>query len=93
LVHHGRFGLYSVLIEMKDYVIVVEGPHGEQRSLAVMGEVKKLVPNKPIKYLINTHHHFDHAAGLRAYAADGVTIVTTKSTGRISNARRRIPGA
>jgi glyoxylase-like metal-dependent hydrolase (beta-lactamase superfamily II) len=66
----------SVLIEMKDYLIVVEGPHGEQRSMAVMGEVKKLVPNKPIKYLINTHHHFDHASGLRAYAAEGVTIVT-----------------
>ena len=67
---------YSVLIEMKDYVIVVEGPHGEQRSLAVMGEVKKLAPNKPIRYLINTHHHFDHAAGIRAYAAAGTTIVT-----------------
>jgi glyoxylase-like metal-dependent hydrolase (beta-lactamase superfamily II) len=66
----------SVLIEMKDYLIVVEAPHGEQRSLAVMGEVKKLVPNKPIKYLINTHHHFDHSSGLRAYAADGITIVT-----------------
>ena len=67
---------YSVLIEMKDYLIVVEGPHGEQRSMAVMGEVKKLVPNKPIKYLINTHHHFDHASGIRAYAAAGATIVT-----------------
>ncbi len=67
---------YSVLIEMKDYLIVVEGPHGELRSMAVMGEVKKLVPNKPIRYLINTHHHFDHAAGVRAYAAEGVTIVT-----------------
>ena len=67
---------YSVLVEMKDYLIVVEAPHGEQRSLVVIAEVKKLVPNKPIKYLINTHHHFDHAAGLRTYAAEGVTIVT-----------------
>jgi glyoxylase-like metal-dependent hydrolase (beta-lactamase superfamily II) len=67
---------YSVLIEMKDYLIVVEAPHGEQRSLAVIAEVKKLVPNKPIKYLINTHHHFDHASGIRTYAAEGVTIVT-----------------
>jgi glyoxylase-like metal-dependent hydrolase (beta-lactamase superfamily II) len=67
---------YSVLVEMKDYLIVVEAPHGEQRSLAVIGEVKKLVPNKPIKYLINTHHHFDHAAGIRTYAAEGATIVT-----------------
>ena len=66
----------SVLIEMKDYLIVVEAPHGERRSLAVIGEVKKLVPDKPIKYLINTHHHFDHASGVRTYAAEGVTIVT-----------------
>jgi glyoxylase-like metal-dependent hydrolase (beta-lactamase superfamily II) len=66
----------SVLIEMKDYLIVVEAPHGERRSLAVIGEVKKLVPNKPIKYLVNTHHHFDHASGVRTYAAEGVTIVT-----------------
>jgi glyoxylase-like metal-dependent hydrolase (beta-lactamase superfamily II) len=67
---------HSVLIEMKDYLIVVEAPHGERRSMAVMAEVKKLVPHKPIKYLINTHHHFDHSAGVRAYAAEGVTIVT-----------------
>ena len=67
---------YSVLIEMKDYLIVVEAPHGERRSLAVMAEIKKLVPNKPIKYLVNTHHHFDHASGIRTYAAEGVTIVT-----------------
>jgi glyoxylase-like metal-dependent hydrolase (beta-lactamase superfamily II) len=66
----------SVLIEMKDYLIVVEAPHGERRSLAVLGEVKKLVPNKPIKYLVNTHHHFDHASGVRTYAAEGATIVT-----------------
>jgi glyoxylase-like metal-dependent hydrolase (beta-lactamase superfamily II) len=67
---------YSVLIEMKDYLIVVEAPHGEQRSIALINEVKKLVPNKPIKYLINTHHHFDHAAGVRTFAAEGITIVT-----------------
>lgn len=66
----------SVLIEMKDYLIVVEGPQGDHRSTAVIAEVKKLVPNKPIKYLVNTHHHFDHSGGIRAYAAEGATIVT-----------------
>ena len=66
----------SVLIEMKDYLIVVEGPQGDHRSTAVIAEVKKLVPTKPIKYLVNTHHHFDHSGGVRAYAAEGVTIVT-----------------
>jgi glyoxylase-like metal-dependent hydrolase (beta-lactamase superfamily II) len=66
----------EVLIEMKDYLIVVEGPQGDHRSTAVIAEVKKLVPNKSIKYLVNTHHHFDHSGGVRAYAAEGVTIVT-----------------
>ena len=70
---------HSVLIEMKDYLILVEAPDGDRRSIAVMAEVKKLVPNKAIKYLINTHHHFDHAAGIRAYAAEGVTIVTQET--------------
>ena len=68
--------IHSVLIEMKEYVIVVEAPVGDSRSAAMMAEAKKLVPNKPIKYLINTHHHFDHAAGMRAFAAEGITIVT-----------------
>jgi len=67
---------YTVLVEMKDYLIVVEGPHGEPRSIAVINEVKKLVPSKPIKYVVNTHHHFDHASGIRTYAAEGATIVT-----------------
>src|ERR1043166_9609129 len=67
---------HSVALEMKDYVIVVEGPQGDERSVAVIAEVKKLIPNKPIKYLVNTHHHFDHSGGIRAYAVEGATIIT-----------------
>ena len=66
----------SVLIEMKDYLIVIEAPLDDVRSSTVMGEVKKLVSGKPVKYLVNTHHHIDHSGGVRAYAAEGITIVT-----------------
>jgi hypothetical protein len=45
----------SVLVEFKDYGAVVEAPNDENRSNAVIAEVKKLAPNKPIQYLINTH--------------------------------------
>jgi hypothetical protein len=69
----------SVLIEFKDYVAVVEAPLDENRSNAVMAEVKNLVPNKPIKYLINTHHHFDHSGGVRTYIAEGATIITNEA--------------
>lgn len=34
------------------------------------------MPGKPIKYLVNTHTHFDHAGGVREYAAEGMTTVT-----------------
>jgi glyoxylase-like metal-dependent hydrolase (beta-lactamase superfamily II) len=67
---------HSVLIEMSDHLVVIEGPQDDARAAAVIAEVKKLVPNKPIKYVVNTHHHFDHAGGLGAFAADGATIIT-----------------
>ena len=66
----------SVLMEFKDFVAVVEAPNNEARSLAVIEEANRLVPNKPIKYLVNTHHHMDHAGGLRTYVSQGTTIVT-----------------
>jgi metal-dependent hydrolase (beta-lactamase superfamily II) len=42
---------------------------------------KAKYPGKPIKYVILTHHHMDHAGGLRAYAAQGATIVVGKGSG------------
>ena len=67
---------HSVAVEFGDHIAVIEGPLNEQRSLAVIAEVKKLIPNKPIRYLVNTHHHFDHSGGLRTYVDEGATIVT-----------------
>ena len=70
---------HSVVVEFNDYITVIEAPLNEERSLAVIAEAKKLVPNKPIKYLISTHHHFDHIGGLRTYVAEGATVVTHES--------------
>jgi hypothetical protein len=52
---------HSVVIEFKDFVTVVEAPQNEARSLAVIEEAGRLAPNKLVKYVVNTHHHFDHA--------------------------------
>ena len=66
----------SVAIEMKDYMILVETPLTDGRSVPVIDAVKKLVPGKPIRYVVNSHAHFDHAGGLRAAVGEGATIVT-----------------
>jgi glyoxylase-like metal-dependent hydrolase (beta-lactamase superfamily II) len=67
---------HSVLIEMQDHLVVIEGPQNDERATAVIAEVKRTVPNKPIKYVVNTHHHFDHAGGLAAFVAEGATVIT-----------------
>ena len=67
---------HSVAIDQKDHIVVVEGPQNEARSAAVIAKVKETIPNKPIKYLVNTHVHFDHSGGVRTFVDEGATIVT-----------------
>jgi len=67
---------HSLAIDQRDHIVIVEGPQDETRSLAVIAKAKETIPNKPIKYLINTHAHFDHSGGLRTYVDEGATIVT-----------------
>ena len=55
----------SIAVEFKDFVTVIDGPLSNQRTNAVVAEVKKTFPNKPIRYLVNTHNHFDHLGGAR----------------------------
>jgi glyoxylase-like metal-dependent hydrolase (beta-lactamase superfamily II) len=69
----------SVVIEFKDHVGVFEGPGGDDQTLATIAEVNRIFPGKPIKYVVNTHHHSDHAGGIRAYAAEGIPIITHES--------------
>jgi glyoxylase-like metal-dependent hydrolase (beta-lactamase superfamily II) len=70
-------GGYAVIaVDFKDYIALVESGQNEARGLAVIAEARRLFPNKPIKYLINTHSHIDHSSGLRAFVAVGATILT-----------------
>jgi len=67
---------HSLAVEQADHIVVVEAPLNEERSLAVIAKVKELIPGKPIRYLVNSHAHFDHSGGLRTYVDEGATIVT-----------------
>ena len=76
-VYHLRGGSHhSLAIDQADHIVVVEAPQNEARSSAVIAKVKETIPNKPIRYIINTHAHFDHSGGLRTYVDEGATVVT-----------------
>ena len=66
----------SVAVEFDKFVAVVEAPLDEKRSLAVIEAIVKLVPNKPIRFVVNTHAHYDHLGGLRTYLHIGATVIT-----------------
>jgi len=71
-------GAYNALaIEFADHIVLFEpGPQNEARGQAIIAETKKVIPNKPIRYGVISHHHFDHTSGLPAVVAEGMTIVT-----------------
>ena len=69
----------SLLVEFKDYFGLVDAPNNEERSLAIIAEAETLAPGKQIRYVVNTHHHMDHAGGLRTFLSQGSTIVTHES--------------
>jgi glyoxylase-like metal-dependent hydrolase (beta-lactamase superfamily II) len=65
----------TILVEMRDYLVAIEGPLYEERTAPVIRSIKERFPGKPIRYVIPTHHHLDHAGGIRAFMAEGSTIV------------------
>jgi glyoxylase-like metal-dependent hydrolase (beta-lactamase superfamily II) len=70
-------GGYAVIaVDFKDHIAIVESGQNEARALAVIEEAKRLIPNKPVRYVINTHSHIDHSSGLRGFVAEGATILT-----------------
>jgi glyoxylase-like metal-dependent hydrolase (beta-lactamase superfamily II) len=69
-------GYVSLAVDMGDHIVVLEGGQSEARGSAVINAARQAIPNKPIRYVVNTHPHFDHASGLAPFAAEGITILT-----------------
>lgn len=67
---------HSLVVEQPDSLIVVEAPQTSRRSQAVLDTLRARFPAKPVAMVVNTHHHWDHAGGLRAYLAAGIPVVT-----------------
>jgi glyoxylase-like metal-dependent hydrolase (beta-lactamase superfamily II) len=69
----------SLIVEFRDHIMMLEAGQSEARALAYIAEAKKMIPNKPIRYVMNTHPHSDHTGGLPALVAEGATIVTAQT--------------
>ena len=80
-------GYVAIAVEFKDHVAILEGGQNEARGLAVIAETKRLFPGKPIRYVVNTHPHFDHAAAWRRSRQRGPRSSRTTTAARSSRRR------
>ena len=70
---------HSLLVEFDEFLALVEAPQHDARTLAVIEKARELQPDKPLRYVVNTHHHFDHSGGIRAAVSEGLTVITHES--------------
>ena len=63
----------NIIIEMKDYLIVVDANFPSGARLAM--EAAKQVSKKPVKYVFDTHHHGDHSYGNPVWTKAGATTL------------------
>ena len=69
----------SLAVDMGDHILVVESGQSDARGMAVMAAAKQAIPGKPVRFVVNSHPHFDHASGLAAAVAEGATILTHRN--------------
>ena len=78
------FWSYNILFaEFDDYVLIAEAPVNNKISTLVMEKVKETIPDKPLKFLVQSHHHSDHLAGIKQYIKEGITIITSLATSQV----------
>ena len=67
---------HSLVVDQGTRLVLIEAPLSALRMEAVLDTLRSRFPGKPVGVAINTHHHWDHASGLRTVLAANVPVVT-----------------
>src|SRR5580704_9135589 len=71
----------AIFVNSQD-VLVVDAHSKPSAAAALIAQIKKDVTTKPVRYLVNSHFHWDHTQGDAAYKAGGgkVDIIASEAT-------------
>ncbi|MSP94150.1 MAG: MBL fold metallo-hydrolase [Alphaproteobacteria bacterium] len=83
----------TLIVATNTYLVAFDAPGDDGQSKMAIDLAKAKYPGKPFKYLVLTHHHIDHTGGLRAYVAEGATVVVGKGAGAFFRQKLSAPTA
>ncbi|MGH8003571.1 MAG: hypothetical protein ACRECJ_02455 [Limisphaerales bacterium] len=66
----------SLVVEFADYLAVLEAAVGSANGERMVDAAKRRWPEKPIRYFSFSHFHPHYTGGMRAFIAEGATILT-----------------
>jgi cyclase len=73
-------GSNNIWIVFEDYVVVVDANFPKEAGDVI--EAIKKTTDKPIRYVLDTHHHGDHSYGNAVFGQAGASIVAQASMAR-----------
>jgi len=73
----------SMVTVFDDFVMVLEPGGSPRDAQTVIDAARRLAPGKPIRYVLATHAHYDHLAGIRPFVATGATFLSTGAAGAV----------
>jgi len=69
-------GYVSLVVEFNNYLAVFESGQSQARGEQILAQIRNNISDKEIRYIINSHPHSDHTAGLVPFIREGATLVT-----------------
>ena len=71
----------AAVFEMSDGLLVVDSHSKPSAVFSLLAQIKREVSPKPVKYLVNSHFHWDHSQGNAAFKKAHPQVTIMSSTG------------
>jgi len=71
---------YTYAFKVDDGLLIYDSPVNDRRSAAVLNKIRSDFSTASIKYVVNSHNHFDHIGGTRGNLAEGGDLIVGAGT-------------
>src|SRR5882672_1787070 len=74
-------GSNNIWVVFEDYVVVIDANFPKEAGDVI--EAIKKTTDKPVRYVLDTHHHGDHAYGNAVFGQAGASVVAQANCARL----------